>query len=324
MKKAKTSSKKTPKKVGVIGLGNMGRGIAGNLIKAGHQVHVWDTAEAARKPFAARATVSEPAEMARRCSLIFFVVPGSPDIDLMTKGKGSMLAAARRGLVLYDMTTSDPAYSKKLARRAKNKGVNYMDAGMTGGGAKGADMGTMTLMIGGEAAIFRRTRGVLGDIAGALFHVGPSGAGHTMKLVNNMVTHTNFMTACEAAHLAGRAGIELADLIEVINMGNARSYITERRFPDHILSETWDARSRVYNLHKDVGMAVDMADRLKAEVTLGRQTHAYLAEAIGRGMADADFALIYPEFEKIAKAANKKANKGAGKVKRSYDNGKEI
>jgi len=144
--------------------------------------------------------------------------------------------------------------------------------------------------------------------------VGPSGAGHTMKLVNNMVTHTNFMTACEAAYLAGRAGIALADLIEVINMGNGRSYITERRFPDHILSETWDARSRVYNLHKDVGMAVHMADRLQAEVTLGRTTHAYLAEAIGRGMADTDFALIYPEFEKIAKAANRGAKKSKRRV----------
>ncbi len=306
MKKAKTSSKKpAPRQVGVIGLGNMGRGIAGNLIKAGHQLHVWDTAGAACKPFARRAQVSEPSEMAAKCSLIFFVVPGSADIDAMTKGGGGMLAAARKGLVLYDLTTSDPTYSKKLARRAKNKGVHYMDAGMTGGGAKGADMGTMTLMIGGEAAVFRRTKPVLNDIAGALFHVGPSGAGHTMKLVNNMVTHTNFMTACEAAYLAGRAGIELADLIEVINMGNGRSYITEHRFPDHIMSETWDARSRVYNLYKDVGMAIGMADRLKAEVSLGRTTHAYLAEAISRGMADTDFALIYPEFEKIAKAANR-------------------
>jgi 3-hydroxyisobutyrate dehydrogenase len=312
MRKAKTSSKKSnpnPKNVGVIGLGNMGRGIAGNLIKAGHRVHVWDIDAAARKPFARRASITEPADMAARCSLIFFVVPGSADIDAMTKGRSGMLARAQKGLVLYDMTTSDPSYSKKLARQARNKGVAYMDAGMTGGGARGADMGTMTLMIGGEAPVFRRTKAVLNDIAGALFHVGPSGAGHTMKLVNNMVTHTNFMTACEAAYLAGRAGIELADLIEVINMGNARSYITEHRFPDHILSESWDARSRVYNLHKDVGMALDMADRLGAEVTLGRQTHAYLAEAIRRGMADTDFARIYPDFEKIAKAANKKANK---------------
>ncbi|MEE2761331.1 MAG: NAD(P)-binding domain-containing protein [Pseudomonadota bacterium] len=317
MKKAKTSSRKsksppkstsrpTPKKnVGVIGLGNMGRGIARNLIKAGHETYVWDTDVTAMEPFMLDATVSPPPEMAARCSLIFFVVPGSTDIEAMTKGRNGILARARRGLVLYDLTTSDPNHSAKLARRAKGKGVAYMDAGMTGGGARGADEGTMTLMIGGEAPVFRRTWAVLSDIAGALYHVGPSGAGHTMKLVNNMVTHTNFMTACEAAYLAGRAGIKLADLIEVINKGNARSYITEHRFPEHILSETWDARSRVYNLHKDVGMAVDMADRLQAQVALGRQTHAYLTEAIKRGMADADFSLIYPDFENIAKAANK-------------------
>ncbi|MEE2760849.1 MAG: NAD(P)-dependent oxidoreductase [Pseudomonadota bacterium] len=303
----KSTSRPAPKKkVGVIGLGNMGRGIASNLIKAGHETHVWDTDAIAMEPFILDATVSSPPEMATRCSLIFFVVPGSTDIDALTKGRNGILARARRGLVLYDLTTSDPSYSKKLARRAKSKGVAYMDAGMTGGGALGADQGTMTLMIGGEAPVFQRTSAVLSDIAGALYHVGPSGAGHTMKLVNNMVTHTNFMTACEAAYLAGRAGIKLADLIEVINKGNARSYITEHRFPDHILSETWDARSRVYNLHKDVGMAVDMADRLKAQVALGRQTHAYLTAAIKRGMADTDFAHIYPDFEKIAKATNKK------------------
>jgi len=295
------------KKVGVIGLGNMGRGIAGNLIKAGHETHVWDIDITAIEPFMLDATVSSPPEMAACCSLIFFVVPGSTDIDAMTKGRNGILARARRGLVLYDLTTSDPKYSKKLARRAKGKGVAYMDAGMTGGGARlAADHQGHGTLVGGEAPVFRRTSAVLSDIAGALYHVGPSGAGHTMKLVNNMVTHTNFMTACEAAYLAGRAGIKLADLIEVINKGNARSYITEHRFPDHILSETWDARSRVYNLYKDVGMAVDMADRLKAQVTLGRQTHAYLNEAIKCGMADADFALIYPDFEKIAMATSKK------------------
>ncbi|MDP6645059.1 MAG: NAD(P)-dependent oxidoreductase [Rhodospirillales bacterium] len=306
MRKAKTSSRESkPAKIGVIGLGNMGRGIAGNLIRAGHHVHAWDIADAARKPFAKSATIAEPAPMAAVCRLIFFVVPGSAEIDAMTRGRAGMLAGAKKGLVLYDLTTSDPAYTKKLARRAKARGVHYMDAGMTGGGAKGADDGTMTLMIGGDEKVFKRSRRFLGQIAGALFHVGPSGAGHTMKLVNNMVTHTNFMTACEAAYLAGRAGIELADLIQVINKGNARSYITERRFPDHILSETWDARSRVYNLHKDVGMALDMADRLRAEVKLGRTTHAYLAEAMRRGMQDTDFARIFPDFEKIARKANK-------------------
>lgn len=288
-----------PRKIGVIGLGNMGRGIAKNLIKAGNDVYVWDIAEAARAPFAGRATIAEPPEIAARCAMAIFVVPGSPEIDAMTKGRKSMLAAPRKGLVLYDFTTSDPVYTKKLARRAAKKGVAYMDAGMTGGGARGADEGTMTLMIGGDESVFRRTRAWLAPVAAKLIYLGPSGAGHTMKLVHNMITHTNFLALCEAAHLARRAGIALEDLIAVFNAGNARSFISERRFPDHILSGTWDGRSRVYNLDKDVGMAIALADKLGATVNIGRDTLAYLRAAVEQGRSEDDFTLLYRDFEEL-------------------------
>lgn len=295
-----------PKKIGVIGLGNMGRGIARNLIKAGDDVFAWDTDEAARAPFLGTATIAGPREMAAKCSMVIFVVPGSPEIDAMTRGRDSMLKAPRRGLVLYDFTTSDPVYTKKLARRAARRGVAYMDAGMTGGGAKGADQGTLTLMIGGDDKVFRRTAGLLAPVAKKLFHLGPSGAGHTMKLVHNMITHTNFLALCEAAHLARRAGIGLADMIEVFNAGNARSFISERRFPDHILTETWDARSRVWNLDKDVGMAVALADKLGATVHIGRDTLAYLREAVEQGRGEDDFTLLYRDFEKLGKGRGRK------------------
>jgi 3-hydroxyisobutyrate dehydrogenase len=237
--------------------------------------------------------------MANKCSMIIFVVPGSPEIDAMMKGKGSMLANPKRGLVLYDFTTSDPVYTKKLARRAAKKGVTYMDAGMTGGGAKGADEGTMTLMIGGDENVYKRTAPMLAPVAKKLIYLGPSGTGHTMKVVHNMITHTNFFALCEAAHLGRRAGIKLEDLIEVFNNGNARSFISERRFPDHIISETWDGRSRVYNLHKDVGMAVALADKLGASVNIGRDTFAYIEEAIKQGRAEEDFTRLYPDLEKL-------------------------
>ena len=291
--------KKNAKKIGVIGLGNMGRGIAKNLIKAGNDVYVWDTSEPARKPYAKTATSAEPAEMASKCSMVIFVVPGSPEIDAMMKGKGSMLTNPKHGLVLYDFTTSDPVCTKKLARRAAKKGVTYMDAGMTGGGAKGADEGTMTLMIGGDEKVFKRTSQALAPVAKKLIYLGQSGAGHTMKVVHNMITHTNFFALSEAAHLARRAGIELEDLIEVFNNGNARSFISERRFPDHIISETWDGRSRVYNLHKDVGMAIALADKLGATVNIGRDTFAYIQEAIKQGRAEDDFTRLYPDLEKL-------------------------
>lgn len=294
-----------PTKVGVIGLGAMGRGIARNFIEAGNEVSVWDIAEAACAPFSRTATLAEPREMASYCAMVIFVVPGSPEIDAMMAGRDSLLKAPRKGLVLYDFTTSDPVYTKKLARRAARRGVAYMDAGMTGGGAKGADEGALTLMIGGDEKVYRRTARLLAPVASKLFYLGPSGAGHTMKLVHNMTTHANFMALCEAAHLARRAGIALEDMIAVFNQGNARSFISECRFPDHILPETWDARSRVWNLNKDVGMAIALADRLGATVNIGRDTLAYLSEAMEQGRSEDDFTLLYRDFEKLAKRGRK-------------------
>ncbi len=302
-------AKKIAKKIGVIGLGNMGRGIAKNLIKAGNDVFVWDLAEAARKPYAKTATIAEPFEMSQKCAMIIFVVPGSPEIDLMLKGKESMLAKPKRGLVLYDFTTSDPVYTKKLAQRAAKKGVTYMDAGMTGGGAQGADEGTMTLMIGGDTKAFKRTAPMLAPVAKKLIHLGKSGTGHTMKIVHNMITHTNFFALCEAAHLGRRAGIELEDLIEVFNNGNAKSFISERRFPDHIISKTWDGRSRVYNLNKDVGMAIALADKIGATVNIGRDTYAYIQEAVRQGRSENDFTRLYPDLEKLDPKKKKKTKK---------------
>lgn len=299
MEAESTHRKTAPIQVGVIGLGNMGRGIAKNLISAGNDVFVWDVSEAARAPYAGTATIAEPAEMSRQCELIIFVVPGSPEIDQMLRGKDSMLAAPRRELVLYDFTTSDPVYTKKLARRAAGKGVAYMDAGMTGGGARGADEGTLTLMIGGDARVFERTAPMLAPIARKLIYLGKSGTGHTMKVVHNMITHTNFFALSEAAHLGRRAGIRLEDLIEVFNNGNARSFISERRFPDHIISGTWDGRSRVYNLNKDVGMAIALADKLGATVNIGRNTYAYIQEAVRQGRSEDDFTRLYPDLEKL-------------------------
>uniref|UniRef100_UPI003C7D76A7 NAD(P)-dependent oxidoreductase n=1 Tax=Mameliella sp. TaxID=1924940 RepID=UPI003C7D76A7 len=218
------------KTVGVIGLGNMGRGIARNIAKAGHDLIAWDTTEEARSRFSDTARILEPDAMAAEAEIVIFVVPGSPQIDDILD---SMLANARPGLILWDFTTSDPVYTKRLAARAAEAGVPYMDAGMTGGGAKGADEGTMTLMIGGDAEVLERSRPALEACAGKLIHLGPSGAGHTMKVVHNLITHTNFLACSEAGRLAEAAGIDLADMIKVFNAGNARSFISERRFPDH-------------------------------------------------------------------------------------------
>lgn len=285
------------KTVGVIGLGNMGRGIAKNIAGAGHELLAWDMSEAARAAQAGIARISAPADMAAEADVVIFVVPGSEQIDGMLD---KMLAQARKELILWDFTTSDPVYTKKLASRAAAAGVPYMDAGMTGGGAKGADDGTMTLMIGGDGEVLERSRPVLEACAGKLIHLGPSGAGHTMKVVHNLITHTNFLACSEAGRLAEAAGIDLADMIKVFNAGNARSFISERRFPDHILSGTWDGRSRIYNLRKDVRMAVALAKELGSPMRLGHQTLAWIEAAVEAGMEEEDFTRLYPALDRLA------------------------
>ncbi|MDO8597136.1 MAG: NAD(P)-dependent oxidoreductase [Sulfuricaulis sp.] len=288
------------KKVGVVGLGNMGGGIARNFQKAGVPLMVWDVAPAACAAFSAIAGVeiAPPGEMAAACNAIFFVVPATPAIVSCFEGKDGVLARAGEGLVVYDFTTSDPVATKALAARAAAHGIAYLDAGMSGG-ATGADAGTLTLMIGGDKAAFERTRALLDPIADRIFHLGSSGAGHTMKLIHNMVCHTIFLATCEGGRMAETAGINLADMINVFNVSNARSYASEVRFPKHILSGKWDARSRVYNLRKDVSMAVGLAGTLDTKVPLGTVTRDFLDVAIAHGMTDTDYSRLYERFDEI-------------------------
>ncbi|HSN41328.1 MAG TPA: NAD(P)-dependent oxidoreductase [Burkholderiales bacterium] len=296
----------TEKKVGVVGLGNMGGGIARNLQKAGIPLMVWDVAAAARHAFSAETGVeiASPGEMAAACAAMIFVVPATPEIASCFEGKDGVLARAARGLVVYDFTTSDPVATKALAARAAAHGIAYLDAGMSGGAA-GADAGTLTLMIGGDKAAFERTRALLDPIAGRIFHLGASGTGHTLKLIHNMVCHTIFLATCEGGRMAEAAGIRLADMIDVFNVANARSYASEVRFPRHILSGKWDARSRVYNLRKDLSMAVGLAGALDAKVPLGTVTRDFLDAATAHGMTDTDFSRLYERFDEIVAEVGK-------------------
>jgi 3-hydroxyisobutyrate dehydrogenase len=290
----------TTPEIGVIGLGNMGRGIADNFAKAGHATAVWDVSDAACAPFAARddTTVMPPGEMAAAGAMMIYVVPATPEIEGSFEGSDGVLAKTGEGTVVFDLTTSFPEDTKRIAARAAEHGIAYLDAAMSGG-ATGADAGTLTLMIGGDDSVFEACRPKLAAIAANIFYLGDVGSGHAMKLIHNMVTHAVFLTTCEAGRMAERAGLKLADMIDVFNVSNARSYASEARFPRHILSEKWDARSRVYNLNKDLGMALRMAEGLGMDARYTRETSAFLNKAIERGMAEDDYSLLYPVFDEI-------------------------
>lgn len=285
----------------VIGLGNMGRGIARNLDRAERLAAAWDIAEAARTKAELSAEVAlVPPSQFGRLNFILFVVPGSPQIEEMLP---ALLARPHDGETLIDLTTSHPAKTKAAAGKVAATGRAYVDCGMSGG-ALGADSGKMALMAGGSDKAVAACKPVFDAIAGTVTHVGPSGAGHTIKLLHNMVCHTNFLVVAEAGRLAERAGIPLEAAINVFNAGNARSYISEQRFPNHILSGKFDGRSTVSNLAKDLAMADSFASELGQANAYTALTAEILAKAIEKGMAADDFTRLYSVYEELVKSSS--------------------
>ena len=286
----------------VIGLGNMGRGIARNLDRAGRLAAAWDIAEDARTNAALSPEVAlVPPSQFGRLGFILFVVPGSAQIEEML---AALLARPHDGETLIDLTTSHPAKTKALAEKARAAGRAYVDCGMSGG-AMGADSGKMALMVGGADDAVAACRPLFDTIAGTVTHVGASATGHAIKLLHNMVCHANFMVVAEAGRLAERAGIPLATAIEVFNAGNARSYITEQRFPNHILSGKFDGRSTVSNLAKDLAMADAFANEFGAANAYTALTAEILKRALEKGMAAEDFTRLYEVYELLVTARYK-------------------
>jgi 3-hydroxyisobutyrate dehydrogenase len=286
--------------VGVVGLGQMGGGIARNLDKAGLLVGAYDVAPGAfgNQNFSAKVANMTPAEIGKACDIVIFAVPASPQIRTVVSGPEGLLSAKRPGQILCDLTTSFPPDTLELVSQAKAAGRDYLDCGMTGG-ATGADQGRLSLFIGGDPAILDKARPALEKFTVKLMHLGPSGAGHAMKLVHNMILHTTFLATVEGCRILEDAGLDLGAVVDALNSGNARSYTTEFRFPKHIVSGKWDARSYVSNLAKDLGMAVKYSNAAGHPAVFGTLTSTILNKAIDQGKAKDDYALLYKYFDDL-------------------------
>ena len=290
--------------VGIIGLGNIGNGVAKAQVKSGNwPVYVWDYDETKSRAFngMTNVTVASPGKMASAVDVLLFVVPSTKEIRLCLEGDEGIFLNAKPGLVIYDLTTSYPDDSKAACEEAKEYGITYLDAGTSGGPYK-ADTGQLLTMVGGDHKVFERTRRYLDPICEHIFYIGESGTGHTLKLLHNIICHVTTLGTAEAGHMAERAGISLKTMIDVFNVSNARSYSSEFRFPKHIISETWDGRSSIFNLHKDIGMGERLANSLGADARYTSATLDILNKAMSIGMQNDDYTLLYRDFEKIRKA----------------------
>ena len=221
--------------IGFIGLGNMGGRMTRRLVDAGTPVLGFDPA-----PGAAAAAGATPAATAREVAassdVIFFSLPDSTVVERVARGDDGVLAIARAGATVVDLSTSAPASTRALHDLAAERGIRYLDAGISGGAAA-AEAGTLTLMVGGDAAALDEVRPVLAPFASNVFHVGATGAGHTTKLLNNFLNAIALSATAEVMVAAKKAGLDLAMVLDVFNKSSGVNFATLNRFPKIITGD---------------------------------------------------------------------------------------
>jgi 3-hydroxyisobutyrate dehydrogenase len=285
--------------VSIIGVGQMGNGIAKKIDQIGKLKSIFEINSELLNDFENRTdlNINNLENGLGDCNIHLFIVPSTKEIrNFLFDSDG--INQITSGSVIVDLTTSNPEESIKLAEELKGYNIDYLDCGMTGG-AQGAANGTLTLMIGGEKDTIQKAKSILESFTNKLVHVGKTGSGHAMKLIHNMVTHTIFLATVEGVRGAKELGIDPNIVIDVFNSGNARSFISEKRFPNHILSEKWDAKSRVSNLYKDLSMVTNTLNNLEIKCPFGNLTTALLKNAVDQGLSETDFSKLYLDFYKL-------------------------
>tara|TARA_E500000331_G_scaffold135663_1_gene132495 strand:+ start:1602 stop:2459 length:858 start_codon:yes stop_codon:yes gene_type:complete len=240
--------------ISVVGLGKMGLGIYKRLCHENTILYGYDNNSKIIKNNT-YINFLEIEKLLELSDLVLFVVPSNDEIfDIVKKYK------LKKNSVFLDLTTSMPDQTIKIKKYLSKKNVEYFDAAMSGG-ANGANNGTLTLMVGAKETQLTKYKSVLDKISQNIFFYGKVGSGHSMKLLHNSVCHGIFLMMCEIGHLGEEMGINLNDLIETFNVSNARSFISQHRFPNHILNNKFDGNSYLKNLKKDLDMIESISNK---------------------------------------------------------------
>ena len=266
--------------VGVIGLGNMGRGMALSLTRGGHRVLGFDALETTRKALAGEGieTFPDMAPLCHEAEIIILSLPNAEIVEAVVAGPGGLLTHPKPGLLIVDTSTSHPEVTRKLAARLEAAGMAMIDAPVSGG-PKGAITGTMTMVIGGAETDVMRAMPVLEAMSAKRVHIGPVGAGHVTKIVNNLLCAAHLLTGAEALRIAREAGVDAERLLEGLNAGSGRSGVTQVNFPTWVLNEAFDSGFTMKLMRKDVRLAAQFVGELGLDLPLAADTARLWAES---------------------------------------------
>jgi 2-hydroxy-3-oxopropionate reductase len=293
---------KQMKKIGFIGLGIMGKPMAMNLIKAGYSLTVYDIRqEPVKEVVAAGAKEGKSSkDVAAQSEVVITMLPNSPDVKKAVLGKNGVLEGAKAGMILIDMSSIAPMVSKEVAVEARKKGVEMLDAPVSGGEPKAKD-GTLSIMVGGKKEVFEQVEGILKVMGSSAVLVGDIGSGNITKLANQIIVALNIAAMSEAMVLATKAGVDPEKVFQAIRGGLAGSNVLNAKVP-LVLDGNFKPGFRIELHIKDLANALDTAHEIGVPVPLTSGVMEIMQALKVDGKAGNDHGGIIQFYEKLAKA----------------------
>ena len=287
-------------RIGLIGLGAMGMGMANSLRRAGYSVHVFDVRRAVAEAFAAEGGVASnsPAEVAAACEVVVSVVVNAAQTEAVLFGDGGAAAAMKAGNVFVMCSTVDPGWSIALEKRLAEKGILYLDAPISGGAAKAAK-GEITMMTSGHPDAYTRVGGALDAMAAKVYRLGSAaGNGSKVKIINQLLAGVHIAVAAEAMALGLRQGVDPVALYDVITHSAGNSWMFENRMA-HVLAADYTPLSAVDIFVKDLGLVLDAAQASKFPLPLASTAHQMFLQAASSGYGREDDSAVIKIFPGI-------------------------
>lgn len=288
-------------RIGFIGLGVMGLPIASNLLGAGHELVVFDinTARIQELPLQQNVTVvSSPQEVARGVDTVVLMLPNTPHVEKVVFGADGLAHVMAPNSLLIDMSSISPMGTRKIAAQLEERGINYLDAPVSGG-QTGAINGTLTYMVGGNKDIFDRALPLFNVVGKRIIYCGESGAGQTVKVVNQLMSAVNMVGMAEAFTLGTKAGVDPEIMRDVIVAGSGRCWALEDRMPV-ILQGDFEPGFTI-DLHtKDIKLALEMGDELKVPIYASNLVHEIFKTLQTRGKGTKDNSAVITLYEEMA------------------------
>jgi 2-hydroxy-3-oxopropionate reductase len=287
-------------KIGFIGLGIMGLPMAKNLVTAGHDVTGYNRCQARADALVAAGgrRVSSVAGATEGADIVITMLPDSPDVEAVALGDGGVLDNSHTGQLLIDMSTVKPATSRALAAAAGEHGVRVLDAPVSGGEA-GAIDGVLSVMVGGDPEDFEAAQPVLQAVGTTIVHVGPHGAGQTVKAANQLIVAGNIQLLAEALALVAASGVDPEPAVKVLGGGLAGSTVLNRK-AGNMLQRDFTPGFRLSLHHKDMGIVTAAARDAGVVIPLGAAVAQLIAALVARGDGNLDHSALFKLTEELS------------------------